>query len=337
VATERNRQERHGNDHGGTYAALDLGTNNCRLLVAAPVREGFRVVDAFSRIVRLGEGVRATGRLSQAAMDRAIEALHVCADKIRRRRPRSVRGIATEACRRAGNGMDFLARVERETGLRFEIISPREEASLALDGCLSLVEPSARRMLVFDIGGGSTELSFVAIDEAAHCQPLGWTSLPFGVVTLAEDHGGDVVTRATFDRMVDLVAERLAAFEADLDIAGAIARHEVQVVGTSGTVTTLAGLHLGLPVYDRRKVDGIRMTFAETEAVCERLLELDGQGRAALSCIGPERADLVLAGCAILLAIQRQWPVGQLRVADRGLREGILLRMMAADRHRRGW
>lgn len=331
-----NGQGRYGRDRGRSYAALDLGTNNCRLLVAEPAHDGFKVVDAFSRIVRLGEGVRATGRLSQAAMDRAIEALHVCADKIRRRRPRRVRGIATDACRRAGNGQDFLTRVEQETGLSFEIISPREEAALALDGCLSLVEPRARRVLVFDIGGGSTELSFVANDEDGGCRSLGWTSLPLGVVTLAEDHGGDVIPAETFQRMIDLVEAHLADFDAEVSVGDAVARGDIQIVGTSGTVTTLAGIHLDLPVYDRRRVDGLCMTFDETERVCRRLLELDGRGRAALPCIGPERADLVLAGCAILLAIQRRWPAGRLHVADRGLREGVLLRLMAADRQRRG-
>jgi exopolyphosphatase/guanosine-5'-triphosphate,3'-diphosphate pyrophosphatase len=327
-------QGRWSHARGRNYAALDLGTNNCRLLVAEPVRDGFRVVDAFSRIVRLGEGVRATGRLSEAAMERALDALHVCANKIRRQRAHRVRGIATDACRRACNGREFLDRVERETGLGFEIISPREEASLALDGCFSLVEPSARRALIFDIGGGSTELSFVAIDENGACQPINWISLPFGVVTLAEDHGGDEVSRETFETMIERVASRLGELEADAAIAAAIDRDEMQVVGTSGTVTTLAGLHLGLPAYDRRQVDGICLSFHETESVCERLLALDGKGRAALPCVGAERADLVLAGCAILLAIQRRWPVGQLHVADRGLREGVLLRLMADDRRR---
>ncbi len=318
------------------YAALDLGTNNCRLLVATAAAEGFRVIDAFSRIVRLGEGLRATGRLSEAAMERTLSALHVCADKVRRRRPRRLRAIATEACRSASNGRDFLDRVEAETGLAIEVISPREEAALALGGCLPLVEAGARKVLVFDIGGGSTELSWVAVDHERCCEPLGWTSLPFGVVTLAEDHGGDVVTRATFETMVGAIAERLTQFEAEHRVGAAVGRGEVQRVGTSGTVTTLAGIHLDLPFYDRRKVDGIRLAFRETQAVCERLLALDGKGRAALPCVGPERADLVLAGCAILIAIQRQWPVGALHVADRGLREGMLLAMMAADHaHRR--
>ncbi len=313
------------------YAAIDLGTNNCRLLVAAPERHGFRVLDAFSRIVRLGEGLGASGRLSDAAMDRTLAALRVCADKVRRNRPRRVRAIATEACRRAGNGRAFLDRVAAETGLGFEVITPEEEAELARDGCLPLAQPGRSRMLVFDIGGGSTEISWVAIDGAG-CRPLGWTSLPHGVVTLAEDHGGDVVSRPAFERMIALVAESLAAFEAAHGIGAAIARAEVQVIGTSGTVTTLAGLHLELPAYDRRRVDGIELDYAANEQVCERLLALDARGRAALPCVGPERADLVLAGCAILLAIQRQWPAGRLHVADRGLREGMLLRMIAADR-----
>jgi exopolyphosphatase/guanosine-5'-triphosphate,3'-diphosphate pyrophosphatase len=334
VSFDRSRNVR--GDANAPYAALDLGTNNCRLLVATARPQGFRVIDAFSRIVRLGEGLRASGTLSEAAMDRTVAALRVCADKIRRHRPRRMRAIATEACRSASNGSAFLKRVAADVGLDIEVITPEEEAELALGGCLPLVEAGVSRALVFDIGGGSTELSWVAIEADRRCRPLGWISLPYGVVTLAEDHGGDVVTRATFETMIAAIAERLAAFEALHGIGAAVARGAVQMVGTSGTVTTLAGLHLGLPSYDRRKVDGIRLDFEATHAVCERLLALDGRGRAALPCVGPERADLVLAGCAILIAIQRQWPVGRLHVADRGLREGMLLAMMAADgAHRR--
>jgi len=309
-----------------TYAALDLGTNNCRLLVARPANGGFQVVDAFSRIVRLGEGLGVTGRLSEAAMERTLTALRVCADKLRRRRVERLRGVATEACRRAENGRAFLDRVSAETGIAFDIITPREEVDLALLGCVSLIEGGADRLLVFDIGGGSTELGVVGVPGDGRLVLEGWASLPCGVVGLAEEFGGDRIVRGDFERMVARVVAHLAPLrERHGNGAG------LQMVGTSGTVTTLAGLHLALPAYDRRRVDGLRLDFAALSAVSERLLAMDYAARAALPCVGPERADMVVAGCAILEAIRRTWPVERLHVADRGLREGILLRLMAAD------
>ncbi|MDW8443258.1 MAG: hypothetical protein RML45_02265 [Acetobacteraceae bacterium] len=143
------------------YAALDLGTNNCRLMIAAPAGRGFRVVDSFSRMVRLGEGLAASGRLCEAAMERTLEALAVCAEKVARHRVRRLRAIATEACRKAENGPRFLERVRAETGIGFEVIGPREEAELAVESCASLLAGPEPRALLFDIGGGSTELAWI--------------------------------------------------------------------------------------------------------------------------------------------------------------------------------
>jgi exopolyphosphatase/guanosine-5'-triphosphate,3'-diphosphate pyrophosphatase len=314
------------------YAALDLGTNNCRLLVARPAVDGFRVVDAFSRIVRLGEGVAANGHLREEAILRTLDALGVCAEKIRRRGARRTRAVATEACRRAANAGAFVRRVMDEVGLELEVISPREEVDLALLGCRPLIGRAARYVIVFDIGGGSTELSWVRVAEDG-LDLLGWTSLPCGVVSLAERHGGDRIAAGIYEAIVAEVGDALAAFDDDHGIGRALADDRVQMIGTSGTVTTLAGLFLGLPAYDRRRVDGIAMRFEEMSAVAARLLAMDYAARAALPCVGPERADLVVVGCAVLEAILRRWPIGWLRVADRGLREGILLRLMAAD----GW
>ncbi|WP_210104133.1 Ppx/GppA phosphatase family protein [Neorhizobium galegae] len=319
------------------YAALDLGTNNCRLLIAQPTRPGqFRVVDAFSRIVRLGEGLAATGRLSTEAMDRAVEALRICALKLANRPIRKMRLIATEACRAAANGEEFLARVTRETGLELEIIDRETEARLAVSGCSSLVGREARSVVLFDIGGGSSEIAVIRI-RANRSSRLAnhithWTSLPVGVVTLSERHGGQNVTPAVFSAMVEEVEGMLAGFECPA-LGGESARPEedFHLIGTSGTVTTLAGVHLDLPRYDRRKVDGLWLSDAEVSAMQEKLLSWDFEGRAANPCIGPDRADLVLAGCAILEAIRRRWPSQRMRVADRGLREGLLTDMMADD------
>ena len=318
-----------------TYAALDLGTNNCRLLVARPTADGFRVVDAFSRIIRLGEGVSGSGRISEAAVDRALDALAVCRDKMCNRGVTRARLIATEACRSAENGAAFVERVQDDVGLDLEIIDRETEARLAATGCTPLVDPAAEGVVLFDIGGGSSELvSLMGGPGAGGAGPprpmiRDWASLPVGVVTLAERYGGIHIDRALFETMVEEVAGHVAAFAANN--AHLRARHAVHMLGTSGTVTTVAGVHLGLKRYDRRQVDGCWMAAGEIDSVLERLLGMTYEERVANACIGAERADLVLAGCAILQAIRRAFPCERLRVADRGLREGMLVEMMRDD------
>ena len=317
---------------GETYAALDLGTNNCRLLVARGLGRGFRVIDAFSRIVRLGEGLAATGVLSEPAMARTIEALGICAGKVAHRRVTSARYVATEACRRAANCAEFVGRVRERTGIEIEIISTAEEARLVVAGCAPLLDRRVPHAVVFDIGGGSTELVWLAVprDPRLPVEVVDSLSLPEGVVTLTDRFGGRDVSRETYDAMVAEMNAALSPFEARNRIAPQIARGAVQMLGSSGTVTTLAGIHLALPRYNRARVDGTALGFAEARAVSERLLGLCYAARAAHPCIGSDRADLVLAGCAILEAICRLWPVGRLRVADRGIREGILLGLLGA-------
>jgi len=316
------------------YAALDLGTNNCRLLVARPTREGFRVIDAFSRIIRLGEGVLASGRLSEAAIARALEALAVCRDKMRNRNVTRARLIATEACRAAENGPAFLARVTGEVGLELEVIDRATEAELAASGCTPLLDPAAEDAILFDIGGGSSELVRLGRSRWNGGGPpvpeiRGWASLPVGVVTLAERHGGIEIDRALYETMVTEAARHVDAFAAAH--GGDLRLEATHLLGTSGTVTTIAGVHLGLPRYERRYVDGCWMTDTEISRVLDRLVVMDYDARVANPCIGSERADLVLAGCAILEAIRRAFPCRRLRVADRGLREGILVQLMRED------
>jgi exopolyphosphatase / guanosine-5'-triphosphate,3'-diphosphate pyrophosphatase len=316
---------------GPAYAALDLGTNNCRLLVATPdAAGGFRVVDAFSRIVRLGEGLGQAGRLSPAAMSRTIDALRVCASKIRRGAVAGARSVATEACRRAANCDEFLARVADETGLVIETISSAEEARLVLQGCLPLFEEAPSYGLVFDIGGGSTEVVWVRLGPS-QAEILDWISMPIGVVTLSERFGQGALSPADYDRLIAEVDAMLAPFCARHGIADAVARGAVQMVGTSGTVTTLCGVNLRLPRYDRSVVDGTYLGFESIERICHMLRRMDCAGRAAQPCIGSERADLVVSGCAVLEAICKRWPVGRLKVADRGIREGILCELMQGD------
>ena len=327
-----------------SYAALDLGTNNCRLLVARPSRRGFKVVDAFSRIIRLGEGVSTSGRLSEAAIERTIEALHVCAGKIKRHRVVRAGLIATEACRLAANAPEFLERARAATGLDIKIVDRETEAKLAVSGCASLIDYGCDFAMVFDIGGGSSELIWLDLERRRHMwrrSPTerlevqgciaAWTSLPVGVVTLAERFGGKFVNQAMFDAMVAHVAAMLAPFEAEHDLRNRVCRGRSHLLGTSGTVTTVAGVHLGLPRYERSRVDGCWLDIAEVRAVTAGLLEATYEERVAEPCIGKERADLVLAGCAILEAMLQMWPCERLRVADRGLREGILATLMAED------
>jgi exopolyphosphatase/guanosine-5'-triphosphate,3'-diphosphate pyrophosphatase len=325
-----------GQPQRGTYAALDLGTNNCRLLIARAQGDGFVVIDAFSRIVRLGEGLAASGQLSDAAMDRAVAALAICADKLRRRNVTLVRSVATEACRRATNGRDFVTRVQAETGIRLEIITAEQEAKLAVSGCQALLEPGTGAALVFDIGGGSTELVLLDEQEGAAPSIDDWYSAPWGVVSLSESepHIGEneEELRVAYERMRQRVADAFAPFAETLRWRGA---RPGRLLGTSGTVTTLASLHLDLPNYDRRAVDGLIVPSMAMRDLSQRLAGMPVEARAGLACIGTERADLVVAGCAILEVILDLWPAERLSVADRGIREGILRTLMAHELERR--
>jgi exopolyphosphatase/guanosine-5'-triphosphate,3'-diphosphate pyrophosphatase len=318
--------------HRRTYGAIDLGTNNCRLLVARPGEGAFVVIDAFSRIVRLGEGLSHSGRLADDAMDRAVGALAICADKIRRRNVSLVRSVATEACRRAANGREFADRVRDETGIVLDIIEPQEEARLAVLGCHKLLEPGDGPALIFDIGGGSTEL--VLIDqEQGSPQIRAWWSAPWGVVSLTESEGKEALEGA--DRLLAYKRMRERARRAFANFASTLPENKegIRLLGTSGTVTTLASVHLALPSYDRRAVDGLHVPIEAMQSISTMIATMDYEERSGLPCIGSERADLVVAGCAILEAIMEIWPAKNLGIADRGIREGILRSLMARD----GW
>jgi exopolyphosphatase / guanosine-5'-triphosphate,3'-diphosphate pyrophosphatase len=329
---------------GAIYGALDLGTNNCRLLVARPSRRGFFVIDAFSRIIKLGEGVSHSGILSEDAISRTIDALKICSAKMARRGVTRSRLVATEACRIAKNGPDFIARVKRETGLSLEIIGRETEARLAVSGCASLIDKQSDYALIFDIGGGSSEFVWlnlkhgrrskrISIEDRLKIQDCieAWTSMPFGVVTLAERFGSNRAEGFQFEDMVGFVQDRLRPFNEASGISRKVAREGAHFLGTSGTVTTIAGVYLGLSEYHRAKVDGCWLSTDSIRDVTKRIAAMNWQERAAQPCIGAERADLILAGCAIMEAMLRVWPVKSLRVADRGLREGILATLIAED------
>jgi exopolyphosphatase/guanosine-5'-triphosphate,3'-diphosphate pyrophosphatase len=322
------------NRAGPLLAVLDLGTNNCRLLIAAPQlgrggqagqAGGFRIVDSFSRIVRLGEGVSRTGHLSDAAIERTIAALKVCSDRIAKHRVRHVRAIATQAARLAGNADVLVRRAWEEAGLDLRVISAEEEAELAADGCAPLIGRKYKGALVFDIGGGSTEIIWLQKGQIGPQQKLA-ASIPVGVVSLAESYGAAAASRVGFDRMrLDLI-NRFKPFAEQMGENFDVRRHHL--LGTSGTVTTLAAIALKLPRYNRTRVDGSWHETAHMLRVVDRLVGLDIEALAKIGSIGHERADLMLPGCAIFAAIYSLWPSPVLRVADRGLREGMLRRLV---------
>lgn len=319
---------RSGSDD--VFAALDLGSNNCRLLIAKSASGGFQVVDSFSRIVRLAEGVRESGRLSEAAMARSIGALRACAERMRDRRVTLARAVTTEACRIAANGADFLDRVRDEAGLRLDIIDSAEEARLAVLGCAPLFDLSHRHAILFDIGGGSTEIAWLTLSAGAVPEPDASASLPIGVVGLAERWGGAEVSDDTYAAMIDGVAAAMAPLERAHRLRERFDGAPVQLLGTSGTVTTVAGIHFDLMRYDRSMVDGVWLDFDAVRAAAVRLRRMSYEERAAHPCVGRARADLVIAGCAIVEAVQRIWPANRLRVADRGVRDGVLQSLLLA-------
>jgi exopolyphosphatase / guanosine-5'-triphosphate,3'-diphosphate pyrophosphatase len=318
--------------HRHTYGAIDLGTNNCRLLIARPNEGGFTVIDAFSRIVRLGEGLSHTGELSQEAMDRAVAALGVCAEKLRRRNVSLSRSVATEACRRARNGDEFADRVRSETCIVLDIIEPAEEARLAVLGCHKLLEPGDGPALIFDIGGGSTELVLIDQEEGTP-RIRAWWSAPWGVVSLTESEGREALEGPDRIKAYRRMRERARRAFANFATMLPEKRNDIRLLGTSGTVTTLASVHLALPSYDRRAVDGLHVPIEAMQSISSMIAGMDYEERSSLPCIGNERADLVVAGCAILEAIMEIWPAKNLGIADRGIREGILRSLMARD----GW
>jgi exopolyphosphatase/guanosine-5'-triphosphate,3'-diphosphate pyrophosphatase len=324
------------------FAALDLGTNNYRLLMAQCGADGgLKVVDGFSRIVRLGEGLAHTGRLSEGAMARAYQALVACAQRIEAREPIAVGCVATQACRAASNGQMFLNRVEQDLGLKFEIIAAEDEARLSVLGCASLIEREAEYAMIVDIGGGSTEISWVSpnavLDAGLDPPIISWGTCPIGVVTLAEDDiepEGDA-RFVWYEASVARIAETIAGVGDAKHLRESFAQGRGHIIGTSGTVTSLAGVHLGLPRYNRARVDGMWFDVNDCRATIARLLAQTREQRAENPCIGKDRADLVVIGGAIFDAVLRVWPAERIRVADRGLREGVLMRLMAQHEARR--
>ena len=318
------------------YAAIDLGTNSCRLVIATPTPSSFRIVETFSKITRLGEGIINNNELSKAAVKRTLAALKVCAGVLAEYAPIcKSRYVATAACRRALNCKPFLDLVKRETGLNLEIISPKEESRLAVVGCIPLLSRNIKRAVVFDIGGGSTEVSLARTTNSGNTFIEGYVSLPYGVVTISEAFPSQEMTPLAYDTIIERTHKILAEFEEKHHISDAIAKQEIQIIGTSGTVTVLGAVHLNLPRYNRSAVDGIAMSKQDIERTINKIKRLGDEGRRKHPCIGAQKADLTMAGCAIIEALISFWPISEITVADRGIREGILLDMMHARRKKR--
>ena len=315
------------------FAAIDLGTNSCRLVIASPTPASFRIVETFSKITRLGEGIINDNELSRPAMRRTINALKVCAGVIEEYAPiyRS-RFVATAACRRAKNCKEFLDLVKKETGLTIETISSKEESRLAVVGCIPLLNRNIRRALVFDIGGGSTEISLARVTNSGKTFIEGFVSLPYGVVTISEAFPSQDMTALAYDTIIERTHKLLKEFDEKYNIREAIKNQEIQIIGTSGTVTVLGAVHLNLPRYNRSAVDGISITRQDIDRAIAKIKRLGDEGRKKHPCIGAQKADLTMAGCAIIEGLCSFWPIEESTVADRGIREGILLDMMHSNR-----
>ena len=322
-------------DSARTYAAIDLGTNSCRLVIATPTPTSFRMIESFSRITRLGEGIINGNRLSKDAIRRTVRALKICSEVIDEYAPiyRS-RFVATAACRRADNCKEFLAEVKKQTGLDIEIISSQEEARLAVVGCVPLLNRNLKRVLVFDIGGGSTEISLARVTNNGKTFIEGYVSLPYGVVTVSEAFPNKDMTNLAYNTIVERTHKLLETFEEKHHIYEAIQNQEIQVIGTSGTVTVLGAVQLNLQHYNRSAVDGISISKQDLEHSINRIRRMGVEGRRKHPCIGPLKADLTISGCAIIEGICSFWPVSEVTVADRGIREGMLLDMMHSHQNK---
>jgi len=336
-ARKRPRRRRRYGRRPQSYAALDLGTNNCRLLIAKPSHGGFRVIDSYSKVVRLGAGLSSTGRLATESMDLAVAAIQVCANKMKAKKVRRWRCIATQACRQAENGEEFLKRVKEETGITLDVISPRVEARLSVMGCLNLIDMDKDVVLVVDIGGGSTELSWVDVRKLrdpngkmrAHRPPISaWASLPIGVVTLTEQVKEHDDRETWYADMKQVVRDRIDDAGCSTRFTNVFKAGKGHIIGTSGTITSLASVHLKLPYYQRDKVDGLWMESSDAVRIARDMSQRTPKERGAEPSIGDDRAMMLVAGCAIIDVLCEMWPSERVRVADRGLREGMLMGLM---------
>lgn len=319
---------KNGENSQEYIAALDLGTNTCRLLIAAKTSNGPQVVDSFVRVIRLGDELATKGHISREAMLRALAALTICAKRLKDYNLIDRRFVTTAVCREASNRDDFLDLIRLKTGLELEVISTAEEARLAIVGCADLLDTSTRYAIAFDIGGGSTEVMWMELFPHKRPEIIQWTSLPLGVVTVAETLKKESSPLDFLRKIRKAVAEEMKAFCDKAYIYPQLRRNNIQLIGTSGTVTTLAALHMNLERYDRTLVNGLHLTPETIKRTIASLYAMTPEKQMLHPCIGPLRADLVMGGVAIFEGIYDVFPINPVRVADRGVREGILFDLM---------
>lgn len=325
-------------------AAIDLGTNSCRLLVARADESNLKIIDSYSKIIRLGEDIHQTKKLSRQAINRAIDSLAICIQKINKHNVKLLRCVTTEACRQALNAADFIEEVKEKVGIKLEIINPSEEAYLAITGCSSLLSNQASYALAFDIGGGSTELLWMKVYSAPesdkqiyhNIEVIDCISLPFGVVTLSEGYGAHASHPKAYEDTRERILQKLAVFCEKNSILNYVKQNQVQMIGTSGTVTTLAAIFLELTKYERKLIDGFMIETQALIGICRDILAMEEKDRLNHPCIGVERASFIVMGAAILEGIISMWPITSTVIADRGVREGILIDLLHKDLKKRG-
>lgn len=313
------------NDVQEYLAALDLGTNTCRLLIGKRTPQGVQVVDSFVRVIRLGDELATKGHISKEAIKRAVSALSICAKKIKSYSVARGRYVATATCRMASNREEFLRTILTKAGLDLEVISTAEEARLSIMGCADLMDSSTRYAIAFDIGGGSTEVMWLELFPNKLPEIIEWISLPLGVVTVADRLRQHSSPEECLLNIRKFVAKEVKSFCDKAYIYPQLVKNNIQLIGTRGTVTTLAALHKNLDRYDRLKVNGVLLTPDIIKRTVSNLYGMSVEKRLLHPCIGPLRSELVLGGVAIFEGIYDVFPINPVRVADRGVREGILL------------
>ncbi len=303
------------------YAAIDVGTNTIRLLVAdAEDTATYRPVFQDQVITRLGERIQETGVLAAGAVERTIAVLQRFAETAKEMGAKEVVAVATSAAREAKNQREFLDRARRDAGLELRVASEEIEATLTALGVSHALGPAWPNIVIIDIGGGSTE--FISLRQV---KLAGHLSLPIGVVKITEAYlKNDPPTADELEAVSAFLEERLATVPASLDLPeGAI------LVGTAGTPTTLATIDLGLAPYDPERVTGHRLSRSRIEQLLEHLCSLPLAERRQIVGLEPSRADVIVAGTLLTFEVMTLFGFDELTVSDGGLREGILLHHLA--------
>lgn len=304
------------------FAAIDLGSRNCRTIVGCQSKAGaFEYIETYSKSVSLADGVAASKKLSRKSMDRTIEALAFCSKVLSRYAGLTYLAVATDAMRRAENASVFIKRVKRELGLIISIITPQEEAYYAALGCIEVLSLETEIFVVFDIGGGSSEIALCRQKSDKDIELIDSLSIPYGVINLLESK--DHLTFSGYSNLVqkisDLSRDFLNQYATTLDFV-----NNFQCIGTSGTTTTVAALNMNLRFYDREKINDSILQFSEILKTVHYVQSLSEDERKLHPYISQSNEDLVLGGLTILEGIVRGLPASTITVTDRGVRDGVV-------------